>query len=398
MERLDLVQFHWWDYAVPRYLDVLGWLKDASGRRQDRPDRRHQLRYAQGAGNPGGRHAADVDAGAVFAAGPHAPNASCCRWRMDRDLWLFCYGTVAGGFLGDRWLGAARAARAAREPLADQVQADHRRHRRLGSSSRRCCDHAARHRRPRTGWTSPPSPRAAMLDRPGGRRHRGRAQPGAPGRQPRGGDAAPDRGRPCRDRRDPRAVAQSPKATSTRWSATATARTAAIMKYNLNKGQLPERPPLGQGPVRRERPDGPGQRPDTQQRGHHEEPASCLGRRAGADARPGRRLRHHHRRRAGTDRPGRRLRPGRRQVDRDGVPRPQRRRRRRRLHARQADVRDSQSQGNVAVDAGEPSSSRSRRCRRSSAASSPDVDSDPDLGHRAGQGACRCRPPRPRRR
>ncbi|MBP9184534.1 MAG: aldo/keto reductase, partial [Fuscovulum sp.] len=28
MDRLDLVQFHWWDYAVPRYLDVLGWLKD----------------------------------------------------------------------------------------------------------------------------------------------------------------------------------------------------------------------------------------------------------------------------------------------------------------------------------------------------------------------------------
>jgi aryl-alcohol dehydrogenase-like predicted oxidoreductase len=27
-ERLDLVQFHWWDYDVPRWLDTAGWLAE----------------------------------------------------------------------------------------------------------------------------------------------------------------------------------------------------------------------------------------------------------------------------------------------------------------------------------------------------------------------------------
>ena len=27
-ERLDLVQFHWWDYAQPRYVDAMGWLNE----------------------------------------------------------------------------------------------------------------------------------------------------------------------------------------------------------------------------------------------------------------------------------------------------------------------------------------------------------------------------------
>ena len=28
VERLDLVQFHWWDYEVPGYLDAAGWLAE----------------------------------------------------------------------------------------------------------------------------------------------------------------------------------------------------------------------------------------------------------------------------------------------------------------------------------------------------------------------------------
>ena len=32
IERLDLVQFHWWDYAEPRWLDALGWLDELRAR------------------------------------------------------------------------------------------------------------------------------------------------------------------------------------------------------------------------------------------------------------------------------------------------------------------------------------------------------------------------------
>ena len=49
---------------------------------------------------------------------------------------LLCYGTVAGGFLGDRWLGVPEPASRLREPLAHQIQAGHRRFRRLGRFSR----------------------------------------------------------------------------------------------------------------------------------------------------------------------------------------------------------------------------------------------------------------------
>ena len=28
VERLDLVQFHWWDYEMPRYIEAAGWLAD----------------------------------------------------------------------------------------------------------------------------------------------------------------------------------------------------------------------------------------------------------------------------------------------------------------------------------------------------------------------------------
>ena len=28
LDRLDLVQFHWWDYAAPRWLEAMGWLDD----------------------------------------------------------------------------------------------------------------------------------------------------------------------------------------------------------------------------------------------------------------------------------------------------------------------------------------------------------------------------------
>src|SRR5207237_7530554 len=28
VERLDLVQFHWWDYRVPGYVDAMHWLDD----------------------------------------------------------------------------------------------------------------------------------------------------------------------------------------------------------------------------------------------------------------------------------------------------------------------------------------------------------------------------------
>jgi aryl-alcohol dehydrogenase-like predicted oxidoreductase len=104
VERLDVVQFHWWDFEIPRYVetaleldrlrvagkiahvgatnfdvDHLGQLLDVGV-----PILTHQIQYSLLDGRPEPRMAA-------FCA--------------DHDIALLCYGTVAGGFLSGRWLG-----------------------------------------------------------------------------------------------------------------------------------------------------------------------------------------------------------------------------------------------------------------------------------------------------
>lgn len=104
VERLDLVQFHWWDYGRPRWLEVAGWLAD--------------LRTAGKIANIGGtnfdtnRMRAMVEGGvplvsmqvqySLLDARPEKAMAAAAR---DCGVSFLCYGTVAGGFLGERWLG-----------------------------------------------------------------------------------------------------------------------------------------------------------------------------------------------------------------------------------------------------------------------------------------------------
>ena len=106
VERIDLVQFHWWDFEQGRWLEALGWLDDLR--------RSGKLRLI------GGTNFNSFRLGEIFAAGvpiasmqvqysvldrrPDNGFAKLCR---DRGVALLCYGTVAGGFLSDRWLGAA---------------------------------------------------------------------------------------------------------------------------------------------------------------------------------------------------------------------------------------------------------------------------------------------------
>lgn len=105
VERLDLVQFHWWDFAAPRWIEVGQWLAalreagkirnigvtnfDAERlvalARAGVPVVSAQVQYSLLDGRPGG---AFTDAAAAHG------------------IALLAYGTVAGGFLSDRWLGA----------------------------------------------------------------------------------------------------------------------------------------------------------------------------------------------------------------------------------------------------------------------------------------------------
>lgn len=105
VERLDLVQFHWWDYAVPGAVDAMLGVAAIA--------RAGKIRFV-GATNFDAAHTrAILDAGvpllsmqtqySLLDARPENGLAELCR---ARGVVLLPYGTVAGGFLGERWLGA----------------------------------------------------------------------------------------------------------------------------------------------------------------------------------------------------------------------------------------------------------------------------------------------------
>jgi len=104
-DRLDLVQFHWWDYSVARYAEVAAWLKELqtagkidkiSGTNFD-TDHTREL----------------IDAGITlttmqvqYSLLDQRPAKSLVDLADASSFQLLCYGTVAGGFLSDKWLGA----------------------------------------------------------------------------------------------------------------------------------------------------------------------------------------------------------------------------------------------------------------------------------------------------
>jgi aryl-alcohol dehydrogenase-like predicted oxidoreductase len=104
LERLDLVQFHWWDFDQPGYVEAAGYLDE--------------LRHAGkirllGATNFDVSHLAEIVAAGIPIAAHQVqyslldqraagPMTSFCE---RHGIKLLCYGTLAGGFITDRFLG-----------------------------------------------------------------------------------------------------------------------------------------------------------------------------------------------------------------------------------------------------------------------------------------------------
>lgn len=109
VERLDVVQFHWWDYEIPGMVETAHWLK-----------------MLQQAGKINLISGTNFDADRIqelIAAGIHLASLQIQYSLLDRraetrlvdlcaqhKIQLLCYGTVAGGFLSDRWLGVEEPA------------------------------------------------------------------------------------------------------------------------------------------------------------------------------------------------------------------------------------------------------------------------------------------------
>jgi aryl-alcohol dehydrogenase-like predicted oxidoreductase len=103
MERIDLVQFHWWDYETPRFVEAALALDDL--RREGKIARLGVTNFDVP------RLKAMTDAGVRFVSHQlqyslldSRPRNGMVDYSADQDIALLCYGTVAGGFLSERWL------------------------------------------------------------------------------------------------------------------------------------------------------------------------------------------------------------------------------------------------------------------------------------------------------
>ena len=103
-DRLDLLQFHWWDYGDARYLDALKHLSDL----RDEGRIRHVAltnfdteRLAAIAG-----HGIRIVSNQVqYSMVDRRPEARMAGWCRDNGVSLLTYGTLLGGLLSERWLG-----------------------------------------------------------------------------------------------------------------------------------------------------------------------------------------------------------------------------------------------------------------------------------------------------
>lgn len=103
VERVDLVQFHWWDFAVRRYVEVAGWLDDIRRAGKiahlgvtnfDTP----RLRELLTAGIP------IVSNQVQYSVLDRRTAGAMTELCKQSGIHLLCYGGVAGGFLSDRYL------------------------------------------------------------------------------------------------------------------------------------------------------------------------------------------------------------------------------------------------------------------------------------------------------
>ncbi|WP_273567399.1 aldo/keto reductase [Maribacter halichondriae] len=105
VERLDLVQFAWWDYSFPKYVETAIHLSELQ--------KQGKIQYI-GVTNFDTAHIKEI-IGAGVTISSNQVQYSVLDRRVEKDMTTLaekhnipylCYGTVAGGFLSDRYLGA----------------------------------------------------------------------------------------------------------------------------------------------------------------------------------------------------------------------------------------------------------------------------------------------------
>ncbi len=105
VDRLDLVQFHWWDFDQPGFVETAGWLAELCDEGKIR---------CLGTTNFDSLHLEELVAAGIPIVSNQAQYSLLDR-RVERSMTglcgengirLLCYGVLAGGFLSRRYLGA----------------------------------------------------------------------------------------------------------------------------------------------------------------------------------------------------------------------------------------------------------------------------------------------------
>lgn len=106
LERLDLVQFHWWDYAIPGCIDAIMMLDDLR--------REGKIKHL-GVTNFDAAHIESITAAGIdlvsaqvqYSLLDRRPGGAFARLCAEKNIHLLCYGVLAGGFISESWRGRA---------------------------------------------------------------------------------------------------------------------------------------------------------------------------------------------------------------------------------------------------------------------------------------------------
>lgn len=104
VQRLDVVQFHWWDYEIPGMLETAHWLKmlQQAGKIHLISGTNFDTQRIQELMD-GGVHLASLQI--QYSLLDRRAESRLVEMCTRHKIRLLCYGTVAGGFFSDRWLG-----------------------------------------------------------------------------------------------------------------------------------------------------------------------------------------------------------------------------------------------------------------------------------------------------
>jgi aryl-alcohol dehydrogenase-like predicted oxidoreductase len=103
-ERLDLLQFHWWDYRNPAYLDAMSRLQELRDEGKIRHlaltnfDTEHMGRIVD--------HGVQIVSNQVqYSLIDRRPAERMAQYCQEQSIHLLAYGTLCGGLLSERYLG-----------------------------------------------------------------------------------------------------------------------------------------------------------------------------------------------------------------------------------------------------------------------------------------------------